>query len=135
MPGAKRGKQGPSQGNEYETDPDQGLFAGRSVAKRFDSPDGMTVLVGRTARDNDVVTFKLGRPNDFWFHVAAQSGSHVLVRNPDGLDRLPRATLEYARDRGIYRPEVRRKSARGGPRPPGRRPQAQLSLFGDEASR
>lgn len=85
-----------SSEQSYETDPERGLFAGRSVARCFVSPDGMTVLVGRSARDNDLVTFKLSRPDDFWFHVAAQSGSHVLVKNPDGLDRLPRATLDFA---------------------------------------
>jgi predicted ribosome quality control (RQC) complex YloA/Tae2 family protein len=78
------------------TDPDQGLWQGRSVAKRFVSPEGMTVLVGRTAADNDVLSLRLASPRDFWFHIAADSGSHVVVRNPDGLDRLPRDTARYA---------------------------------------
>ena len=30
------------------------------------------------------------------FHVAAESGSHVVVRNPANLDRLPRETLRFA---------------------------------------
>lgn len=72
------------------------MWQGRSVARRFVSPDGMTVLVGRTAADNDVLTCKLGSPRDFWFHVAAGSGSHVVVRNPEGLDRLPRQTEQFA---------------------------------------
>jgi predicted ribosome quality control (RQC) complex YloA/Tae2 family protein len=66
------------------------------VARRFVSPDGLTVLVGRTAEDNDVLTFRLGGPRDFWFHVAAESGSHVVVRNPEGLDRLPKETEQFA---------------------------------------
>ena len=73
-------------------DPENGLWQGRSVARRFVSPDGFTVLVGRTAEDNDVLTLKLGSPRDFWLHVAAGSGSHVVVRNPEGLDRLPKET-------------------------------------------
>jgi len=56
----------------------------------------MTVLVGRSAEDNDILTFKLGRPRDFWLHVAGESGSHVVVRNPDGLPRLPRDTERFA---------------------------------------
>jgi hypothetical protein len=71
-------------------DPENGLWQGRSVARRFVSPDGMTVLVGKTAEDNDVLSLKLASPRDFWFHVAAESGSHVIVRNPEGLDRLPK---------------------------------------------
>jgi len=77
-------------------DPETGSWQGRSVARRFVSPDGMTVLVGRTAEDNDVLSLKLGAPRDFWFHVAGESGSHVVVRNPEGLDRLPKETERFA---------------------------------------
>ena len=66
------------------SDPEQGIWQGRSVARRFVSPDGLTVLVGRSAADNDLLTFGLGESRDGWLHVAAESGSHVIVRNPDG---------------------------------------------------
>jgi predicted ribosome quality control (RQC) complex YloA/Tae2 family protein len=56
----------------------------------------MTVLVGKSAADNDVISIKLAAPRDLWFHVAAGSGSHVVVRNPDGLERLPRDTARFA---------------------------------------
>ena len=77
-------------------DADAGIWAGRSIARRFVSPDGLIVLVGRTAADNDILTLKLAAPRDFWMHVAADSGSHVVVRNPDGLTSLPRATAQFA---------------------------------------
>ena len=78
------------------SDPETGTFQGRSIARRFVSPDGYTVLVGKAAVDNDTLTFKLGAPRDFWLHVAAESGSHVIVRNPEGVSRLPRETLRFA---------------------------------------
>src|SRR5215510_5435252 len=78
------------------SDPEQGIWQGRSVARRFVSPDGLTVLVGRSVADNDLLTFELGSPRDVWLHVAAESGSHVVVRNPGGLERLPRDTLRFA---------------------------------------
>ncbi|MFM7736827.1 MAG: NFACT RNA binding domain-containing protein [Alphaproteobacteria bacterium] len=78
------------------TDPDQGLWRGRRVARRFVSPDGLVVLVGRNAEDNDVLSLKLASPRDFWLHVATGPGSHVVVRNPDGLRRLPRESLRFA---------------------------------------
>lgn len=81
---------------EPTTDADQGIYRGRAIARRFESPDGFVVLVGKTAADNDLVTFKLGAAADFWFHVSGFSGSHVIVRNPDGLDRLPRTTMQFA---------------------------------------
>ena len=79
-----------------ETDPDSGLWRGRSVARRFISPDGFVVLVGRSAADNDILTFKLASPRDYWMHVASDSGSHVVVRNPDNAARLPRETRVFA---------------------------------------
>jgi predicted ribosome quality control (RQC) complex YloA/Tae2 family protein len=79
-----------------ENDPDGGIWQGRSVARVAVSADGMTVLVGRTARDNDVLSIKLAAPRDFWFHVAGESGSHVVVRNPDNLAALPRETKRFA---------------------------------------
>jgi predicted ribosome quality control (RQC) complex YloA/Tae2 family protein len=78
------------------SDPDAGIHAGRRIARRFLSPDGLIVLVGKTAEDNDILSLKLGAPRDFWMHVAAGSGSHVVVRNPDGLTSLPRATAQFA---------------------------------------
>lgn len=78
------------------TDADAGIWQGRPVARRFVSPDGMTVLVGKTAADNDVLSLKLAAPRDFWLHVAGDSGSHVVVRNPEGLERMPRETARLA---------------------------------------
>jgi predicted ribosome quality control (RQC) complex YloA/Tae2 family protein len=78
------------------SDPEAGRWRGRSVARRFVSTDGWTVLVGRNAADNDLLTFELAGPRDFWLHVAAGSGSHVVVRNPEGLNRLPRDTERFA---------------------------------------
>jgi predicted ribosome quality control (RQC) complex YloA/Tae2 family protein len=66
------------------------------VARRFVSPDGMEILVGRTARDNDALTFRIASQRDFWLHVAGCPGSHVIVRNPEGLASLPRETLRFA---------------------------------------
>lgn len=83
-------------GTPQPSDPDAGIWQGRSIARVAESPDGMIVLVGRAARDNDVLSIKLAAPRDFWFHVAGESGSHVVVRNPDNLDALPRETKQFA---------------------------------------
>jgi len=78
------------------SDPEEGVYRGVAVARRFVSPDGMTVLVGKTDQDNEALTFGLAAPHDFWLHVAGVSGSHVVVRNPEKLLRLPRATSRFA---------------------------------------
>ena len=78
------------------SDPEQGIWHGRRIARRFVSPDGFTVLVGKSAAENDTLSTRLCAPYDFWFHLAGDSGSHVVVRNPDRLDRLPRETERFA---------------------------------------
>jgi predicted ribosome quality control (RQC) complex YloA/Tae2 family protein len=78
------------------SDPEQGIWQGRRIARRFVSPDGLTVLVGKSAEDNDLLSIKLCEPWDFWFHLAGDSGSHVVVRNPERLDRLPKPTERFA---------------------------------------
>lgn len=86
----------PERTSPPPADPDAGAWRGRAVALRVVSPDGMTILVGKSAADNDVLTLKLAAPRDFWLHAAGMSGSHVVVRNPDNLDRLPRDTQRLA---------------------------------------
>lgn len=44
------------------------------------SVDGYEVLVGRDAQSNDYISTRLARPNDYWFHLKGDSGSHVLLR-------------------------------------------------------
>lgn len=78
------------------SDAENGVWRGQSVARRFVSPDGFVVLVGRSAADNDILSFKLAAPVDFWFHAAGTSGAHVVVRNPAHLQRLPRETTRFA---------------------------------------
>lgn len=58
--------------------------------------DGWEILVGRSARDNDRLTFKEAAPQDVWLHVGGGTpGSHVVVRNPGGGD-VPREVVKRA---------------------------------------
>jgi predicted ribosome quality control (RQC) complex YloA/Tae2 family protein len=41
---------------------------------------GWEVLVGRSERDNDRLSLKVAKPNDWWFHVRSMPGSHVILR-------------------------------------------------------
>ena len=75
---------------------------------------GFEVLVGRGAEDNDHLTFEVAEPRDLWLHVAGgTAGSHVVVRNPAGVE-LPREVVEaaaaaaawYSKSRGAAKAEV-----------------------------
>ena len=60
--------------------------------RRYLSSDGFEILVGRAARDNDNLTFKVARPNDLWLHAADYPGSHVVVRSV-GRKEIPQRTI------------------------------------------
>lgn len=63
-----------------------------SVARTFTSSDGFEILVGKKAKDNDVLTFKVAKSLDTWMHAADYPGSHVVIRNPNRKE-IPRQTL------------------------------------------
>ena len=64
--------------------------------RRYLSTDGFEVLVGRAAKDNDNLTFKVARPNDLWLHAADYPGSHVIVRGKGRKEIPHRTVLEAA---------------------------------------
>lgn len=64
--------------------------------RRYRSSDGYEVLLGKTARDNDQLTFRIARPNDLWLHAADYPGSHVVIRNSAKTDIPHRTILEAA---------------------------------------
>lgn len=61
---------------------------------RYLGPHGFPVVVGRNARDNDAVTFRLARSRDVWLHVQGWHGSHVVIL-ADGKE-VPFDTILFA---------------------------------------
>ena len=64
--------------------------------RRYLSSDGYEILVGRAARDNDHLAFRIARPHDLWLHAADYPGSHVIVRNSNRKDIPHRTVIEAA---------------------------------------
>jgi predicted ribosome quality control (RQC) complex YloA/Tae2 family protein len=81
-------------------------------SKRFRSLqiEGREVLVGKGARENDELTFNVAGPEDFWFHVADYSGSHVVVRNPSKEKNLDESVLVKAAQLAAYFSQARNSS-------------------------
>jgi predicted ribosome quality control (RQC) complex YloA/Tae2 family protein len=52
--------------------------------REFVSATGRSILVGRGARDNDQLTFRIARGRDLWLHADGAAGSHVIVRLDKG---------------------------------------------------
>lgn len=64
--------------------------------RRYRSTDGYEILVGRTDRDNDNLTFRIAKSYDLWFHAADYPGSHAVLRNPQRKQVPARAITEAA---------------------------------------
>jgi predicted ribosome quality control (RQC) complex YloA/Tae2 family protein len=70
--------------------------------RRYLSTDGYEILVGRAARDNDHLTFRVAQPNDVWMHAGDYPGSHVVVRNPTRKEIPQRTIIEAAQLAGRF---------------------------------
>jgi len=79
----------------------------RRSAKVFRSSEGMQILVGKSSKDNDTLTLKVARSDDFWLHVAGYGGSHVVLRNPEKLPAAPKQSLLEAAQLAAYFSQAR----------------------------
>ncbi len=52
----------------------------------YELPGGWHVWAGRTARDNDKLSLKIARNDDWWFHLRGAPGSHVVLFVRDGTE-------------------------------------------------
>lgn len=48
--------------------------------REFLTAAGLQIWVGKSAKDNETLTFHLARGSDWWLHVKDFSGSHVILR-------------------------------------------------------
>jgi predicted ribosome quality control (RQC) complex YloA/Tae2 family protein len=75
------------------------------IPLRFLSPDGWEIFVGKNNKQNDYVTFKLGRGQDIWLHTKDIPGSHVILRvqhteiPPDTLGMAAKLAAYFSKSR------------------------------------
>lgn len=73
--------------------------------------EGFELLYGTSARENDKLSLEMADAGDFWLHAAGYAGTHVVVRNPDGLSELPKRVEKYAAELAVLHSKA--KNARG----------------------
>jgi predicted ribosome quality control (RQC) complex YloA/Tae2 family protein len=86
--------------------------AGAQAVRRYRilQVEGREILVGRSSRENDELTFHVANADDFWMHVAEYSGSHVVVRNPAKEKTLPDSILTKAAQLAAFFSQARNSS-------------------------
>lgn len=67
----------------------------------FISSAGHEILVGKNNIQNDMITFKIGKKEDYWFHAKNMPGSHVIIRT-NGDELTDEEYMEAARIAAFY---------------------------------
>lgn len=70
--------------------------------RRFDLDPMWFVLVGRSNRENDELTFHAAAPTDYWFHAHRVPGSHVVLKSRGSPGSPPARILERAASVAAY---------------------------------
>jgi predicted ribosome quality control (RQC) complex YloA/Tae2 family protein len=73
------------------------------------TPEGIEILVGRNARQNEIVTFKMAASQDLWLHVRGAPGAHVVVRS--GGRPVTAETIQIAAQLAAYYSNLRGERA------------------------
>ena len=61
--------------------------------KKYRTGDGMEIWVGRSDEGNDLLTTRLARGNDLFFHLELYPGSHVVLRTEGRAEAAPESVL------------------------------------------
>lgn len=70
--------------------------------REFVTSDGWRVLVGKSARGNDYLTFKMASREDIWFHARGAHGSHVVLKRPRKKSQPSKTSVEEAASLAAY---------------------------------
>lgn len=60
------------------------------------------VFVGKDSKNNDLLTTRFAKQNDFWFHARSVSGSHVVLRTENTKNAIPKNILKKAASLAAY---------------------------------
>lgn len=78
--------------------------------RRFDLDEQWFVLVGRSDRENDEITFRIASPEDIWLHAQHVAGSHVVLKSRGSPGNPPEFILEAAARIAAHFSKARRAS-------------------------
>jgi predicted ribosome quality control (RQC) complex YloA/Tae2 family protein len=101
----------------------------RLSPKVYKTVDGLEIWVGKNDDGNDVLTTRLARGNDLFFHLEGSPGSHVILRtegksDPPGESLLDAAELavEFSKAKHATRASVHIAAVKDISKPPGTKP-------------
>ena len=75
--------------------------------RKFTSPSGLQVLVGRNKRQNESICFKEAKQDDVWFHARGCPGAHVLLCVRRGSVKAEEKDLQFAANLAAFYSDAR----------------------------
>nr|WP_246399145.1 NFACT RNA binding domain-containing protein [Hymenobacter luteus] len=80
---------------QHGLDPATAAKAAQELPFKVFEDSGFTILVGRNAQNNDLLTQRYAHKDDLWLHAKDVTGSHVVIRQRPG-HTVPAPVLERA---------------------------------------
>lgn len=80
------------ENRQSEADPQKEKFNFR----HFIIDDKYHLYVGKDGKNNDQLTTRFAKQNDYWFHARSVSGSHAVLRVENTKEIIPKKVLENA---------------------------------------
>ncbi len=73
-----------------------------SKFKQYIIENKYKVYVGKDSKNNDLLTTRFAKQNDYWFHARGASGSHVVLRLENTKEPVPKNVLKKAAALAAY---------------------------------
>jgi len=100
--------------SEQRTRPKSNIKKGNQTSKqqqntfrKFLSPGGCIVLVGKNRRDNEAICFKEARGDDIWMHSRGCPGAHVLLKVRGGSPKPTEECMQFAANLASFYSDAR----------------------------
>jgi predicted ribosome quality control (RQC) complex YloA/Tae2 family protein len=104
-------------------------LAARLSPKVYTTLDGLEIWVGKNDEGNDLLTTRLARGNDLFFHLEGSPGSHVILRTEgradppsDSLLDAAELAVEFSKAKQAGRASVHVAAVKDVSKPPGTKP-------------
>ena len=73
-----------------------------SKFKHYVIENKFDLYVGKDSKNNDLLTTKFAKQNDYWFHARGASGSHAVLRINNTKETVPKSVLKKAASIAAY---------------------------------
>jgi predicted ribosome quality control (RQC) complex YloA/Tae2 family protein len=82
-----------------------------SNLRKFISPGGCVVIVGRNRKGNEYLTFNVAKGDDIWMHARGCPGAHVLIQKRRGSPPVTEECMQFAANLAVFYSDARSEAS------------------------